>query len=68
MVEQCEELKAKIAGDVAEQGAELRQVRAGPSGFSEMIAEPPHWPRLARIASRTSAKHRLLVHRAPSNF
>ena len=57
MVEQGEIMKAEIAGDVPEQRSEVRQVRAGPRGFSEKVAEPPHRSRLARIASRACAKH-----------
>jgi hypothetical protein len=68
MVEQRKIMKAKLAGDVAQQRAELRQVRAGPRGFSEKVAEPPHGPRLARIASRAGAKHCLLIDRAVPNF
>jgi hypothetical protein len=57
MVEQREIVEAKLAGHLAEQSAELRQVRAGPRGFSEAVAEPPHRCGLARIASRACAKH-----------
>lgn len=42
MVEQCEVAKAELEGRVADEGAKLGQVPAGPCRFSEAIAEPPH--------------------------
>ena len=69
MVEQREIMEAELPGDVSEQRAEVAQVRAGLRGFSEAVAEPPHPPRSAGIASQACAKlASLFTERCPIFF
>jgi hypothetical protein len=68
MVEQCEVMESELARGVPDQRLELRQVAARVRGVSKLIAEPPQERCLARVASRSFAKHLLLVNRAFSHF
>src|SRR4051812_22871484 len=42
VIEQCEIMEAKLSCGIAEQSAQLRQVRAGLRRVSEAIAQTPH--------------------------
>jgi hypothetical protein len=60
MIEQSEMLKTQLPGGIGQKRAELRQIRARPGGFNEMVAEPPHRTCPPRIDSQAGAQHHLL--------
>ena len=60
MIEQGEMLEAQLPGGIGQERAELRQIGAGPRGFNETVAEPPHRACPPRIDSQAGAQHHLL--------
>ena len=62
MVDEGEVMKSKLERHVAQQRAKLWDIRDGPSGFSELIGQPPHCSgRPARNASLCPRAHLLLT-------
>ena len=61
MIEQGEMLEAQLPGGIGQERAELRQIGAGPRGFNETVAEPPHRACPPRIDSQAGAQHHLPV-------
>ena len=68
MVEQREIVEAKLARGFGEQGAQLREVRAGQRGFSEAVAETPSRAGHRKDCFSSMRAKRLPVHRAFSKF